>query len=79
MDSASENREGGNRRRRSPPIRPTSATEARGRPSERGRDGTVRFMLDPERARRENAAVADYFKSEEGIMEVEYDDGGRRR
>ncbi|KAI9783815.1 MAG: RNA polymerase II C-terminal domain kinase beta subunit [Geoglossum umbratile] len=79
-DSASENREGGNRRHRlSPPMRPTSATEARGRPSERRRDGTVRFMLDPERARRENVAVADYFKSEEGVMEIEYDGGGRRR
>ncbi|KAH0538798.1 hypothetical protein FGG08_004630 [Glutinoglossum americanum] len=79
-DSVGENRDGSSRRRRqSPPMRPTSATDARGRPGERGRDGTVRFMLDPERARREKVAVADYFKAEEVIMEVEYDDGGRRR
>ncbi|KAI9765343.1 MAG: RNA polymerase II C-terminal domain kinase beta subunit [Geoglossum simile] len=78
-DSASENREGGNRRRRSPPVRSASATETRGRPGERGRDGTVRFMLDPERAKRENVAVADYFKPEEGAVGVEHDDGGRRR
>jgi CTD kinase subunit beta len=60
-------------------MRPTSATEPRGRPGERGRDGTVRFMLDPERARREKVAVSDYFKVEEGITAVEYNDGGRRR
>jgi CTD kinase subunit beta len=84
-DGAGENREGINKRRRqSPPLRPTSASEARGRPGERGRDGTVRFMLDPERARREQAAVADHFKAdhfkaEEGVIEVEYDDGGKRR
>ncbi|KAH0565352.1 hypothetical protein GP486_001253 [Trichoglossum hirsutum] len=79
-DITGENREGSNRRRKqSPPMRPTSASESRGRPGERGRDGTVRFMLDPERARREKAAVADYFKVEEGTMAVECNDVGRRR
>lgn len=49
---------------------PTSATGARSRVGERGRDGTVRFMLDAERARDEKNLVADYFKVEE---EEEYE------
>lgn len=36
------------------------------------RDGTVRFMLDPERARDEKQAVAEFFKvEEEEYVEVE--------
>lgn len=35
------------------------------------KDGTVRFMLDPERARGEKRTVADFFKVEEEEYEVE--------
>jgi CTD kinase subunit beta len=35
------------------------------------KDGTVRFMLDPERARDEKLAVAEFFKVEEEEYEVE--------
>lgn len=44
--------------------------------SERGRDGTVRFMLNPEREQGEKAIVAEYFKPEE-VEEVEVDDDPR--
>ena len=39
------------------------------------RDGTVRFMLDPERARNEKAAVAEFFKVEEEEYEEEVERG----
>lgn len=52
--------------------------ETRGRIGERGRDGTVRFMLNSEREQEEKAIVAEYFKPvEEEEVEVEEDD--RRR
>lgn len=35
------------------------------------KDGTVRFMLDPERARSEKRTVAEFFKVEEEEYEVE--------
>ncbi len=58
--------------RKSPPTMvPASATGARSRVGERGRDGTVRFMLDGERARDEKNLVAEYFKVEEEEYEVE--------
>ncbi|MCJ1365824.1 RNA polymerase II C-terminal domain kinase beta subunit [Acarospora aff. strigata] len=58
--------------RKSPPaMGPTAATGVRGRVGERGRDGTVRFMLDAERAREEKNLVAEYFKVEEEEYEVE--------
>lgn len=46
------------------------------------KDGTVRFMLDPERARGEKKAVAEFFKVEEEEYEVEVEverDRERRR
>ncbi|KAI9696786.1 MAG: RNA polymerase II C-terminal domain kinase beta subunit [Candelina mexicana] len=55
----------------SPILEPVSATGARGRVGERGRDGTVRFMLDPERARLEKDLVEPFFKVEEEEYEVE--------
>lgn len=35
------------------------------------KDGTIRFMFDPERAREEEKIVAEYFKDEEEEYEVE--------
>jgi CTD kinase subunit beta len=49
----------------------------RGRMSERGREGTVRFMLNPEREQGEKAIVAEYFKPEE-VEEVEMYEDQRR-
>lgn len=46
------------------PLIPISANGERLGPSDRGRDGTVRFMLDPERAEAEKRAVSSYFKDE---------------
>ena len=59
------------------PSTPGLANGTRGRIGERGRDGTVRFMLNAEREQEETAIIAEYFKpaEEEGI-EVEDD---RRR
>jgi CTD kinase subunit beta len=54
------------------------ANGTRGRIGERGRDGTVRFMLNPEREQEEKAIVAEYFKPEE-VEEVEVVDEERRR
>ena len=66
-DSRDESRDG-----KSPPaMGPASATGAKSRVGERGRDGTVRFMLDGERARDEKNLVAEYFKVEEEEYEVE--------
>jgi CTD kinase subunit beta len=48
-----------------PAMGPTSATGARSRVGERGKDGTVRFMLSAERARGEKEAVAKYFAADE--------------
>ncbi|KAF7846200.1 hypothetical protein BT93_L4871 [Corymbia citriodora subsp. variegata] len=44
---------------------PTSATGAKSRVGERGKDGTVRFMVDPQRAREEKATVEKYFAPDE--------------
>ena len=41
------------------------------------RDGTVRFMLDPERARNEKVSVAEFFKVEEEEYEEEVERGRR--
>lgn len=54
------------------------------RTGDRGRDGTVRFMLDADRAREEQVIAAEYFKMDEEEYEVEEeihddvadDDGG---
>ncbi len=62
----------------SPILEPVSATGARGRIGERGRDGTVRFMLDPERARLEKDLVEPFFKVEEEEYEVEVERERRR-
>jgi CTD kinase subunit beta len=48
-----------------PAMGPTSATGARSRVGERGKDGTVRFMLSAERARGEKEVVAKYFGPDE--------------
>jgi CTD kinase subunit beta len=54
------------------PSTPALANGTRGRIGERGRDGTVRFMLNPEREQEEKAIVAEYFKPiEEEEIEVE--------
>ena len=42
------------------------------------KDGTIRFMLDPERAREEQKIVAEYFKVEEEEYEVEVENERRR-
>ena len=42
------------------------------------KEGTVRFMLDPERAREEKNIVAEYFKIEEEEYEVEVETPKRR-
>ncbi|KZF23369.1 cyclin-like protein [Xylona heveae TC161] len=63
-----------------PAMGPVSALGTRGRVGERSRDGTVRFMLDAERAREEQVQVAEYFKVEEEEYEVEVEiDRGRGR
>jgi len=46
------------------PLTPISANGERLGSSDRARDGTVRFMLDPERADAEKRAVSSYFKDE---------------
>jgi CTD kinase subunit beta len=51
------------------PLTPISAIGEKPKPG--GRDGTVRFMLDPERAENEKAIVSEYFKTEMEEYEVE--------
>lgn len=60
---------------------PQSAASVNGSSKQPGlRDGTVRFMLDPERARDEKQAVAEFFRVEEEEYEVEIERGsGERR
>lgn len=60
------------------PSTPGVLNGTRGRIGERGRDGTVRFMLNPEREQEEKAVVAEYFKPVEE-EEVEVDEDDRRR
>lgn len=52
-------------------ISPQSPARA-GAPGEKGRDGTVRFMLDPGRAKAEKNTVKEYFKPEEKEWVEEY-------
>ncbi|THX05507.1 cyclin [Aureobasidium pullulans] len=57
---------GSNMSPNSPPaMGPTTATGARSRVGERGKDGTVRFMLSAERARGEKEIVAKFFAEDE--------------
>ncbi|EAW08032.1 putative cyclin [Aspergillus clavatus NRRL 1] len=53
------------------PLTPVAANGERPKPGERGRDGAVRFMIDPECAEAEKARVAEYFKVEMEEYEVE--------
>ncbi|KAL9582713.1 MAG: hypothetical protein Q9212_003134 [Teloschistes hypoglaucus] len=53
-----------------------TGTPVQGKPGLK--EGTVRFMLDPERARDEKHAVADFFKMEEEEYEVEVENDRRR-
>ncbi|PLN84611.1 cyclin-like protein, partial [Aspergillus taichungensis] len=46
------------------PLTPVTANGERPRANEKGRDGAVRFMLDPECAEAERARVAEFFKVE---------------
>lgn len=58
---------------------PQSAASINGTNKPGLRDGTVRFMLDPERARDEKLAVAEFFRVEEEEYEVEVERGAERR
>ncbi|PGH15513.1 hypothetical protein AJ80_05530 [Polytolypa hystricis UAMH7299] len=53
------------------PMTPAPAYEIKGKPVERGRDGTVRFMLYPEQAKAERSTVAEYFAVEMEEYEVD--------
>ncbi|EER28813.1 RNA polymerase II C-terminal domain kinase beta subunit [Coccidioides posadasii str. Silveira] len=53
------------------PLAPTAAHDPARRSTERGRDATIRFMLNPEQARAERATVEQYFKVEMEQYEVE--------
>ncbi|KKA20483.1 Cyclin [Rasamsonia emersonii CBS 393.64] len=46
------------------PLTPISANGEKPNLNERGRDGTVRFMLDPDRAEAEKRVVSEYFREE---------------
>ena len=61
---------------KSPSSRSTNGTPNQGKSGVK--DSTVRFMLDPKRARNEKAAVAKFFKVEEEEYEVEVESGRRR-
>ncbi|OJJ44139.1 hypothetical protein ASPZODRAFT_145250 [Penicilliopsis zonata CBS 506.65] len=52
------------------PLTPASANGEKPKPGERGRDGTVRFMLDPEQAESEKRKAAEYFRVEFEEYEV---------
>ena len=58
---------------------PQSAASINGANKPGLRDGTVRFMLDPERARDEKLAVAEFFRVEEEEYEVEVERSAERR
>ncbi|EEP78412.1 predicted protein [Uncinocarpus reesii 1704] len=53
------------------PLAPTAAHDPARPSNERGRDSTIRFMLDPEQARAEKETVEGYFKVEMEEYEVE--------
>jgi CTD kinase subunit beta len=56
------------------PLTPTSATgEKMLTGGDRGREGTVRFMLDPERAKSEKTIVSEFFRVEMEEFEVDDD------
>ena len=57
-------------------VVPSNGTPTHGKPGLR--DGTVRFMLDPERARDEKHAVEEFFKVEEEEYEAEVERERRR-
>lgn len=48
-----------------PAMGPTAANGAKSRVGERGKDGTVRFMLQAQRARDEKEVVGAYFAEDE--------------
>jgi CTD kinase subunit beta len=60
------------------PMDPATPNGTTGRASERGRDGTVRFMLSHDRAEREKKIVAAFFEDEEEEYEVEVERPARR-
>lgn len=45
---------------------------SRGTVGERGKDGTIRFMLDPARARDEKSCVKEFFEPPREVEETEY-------
>jgi CTD kinase subunit beta len=53
------------------PLTPTAAHKTGAKMSDRGRESTVRFMLNPEQAKAERDTVAEYFKVEMEEYEVE--------
>lgn len=53
------------------PMTPIAANGDRPNPAERGRDGAVRFMIDPDCANSEKTQVAEFFKVEMEEYEVE--------
>lgn len=53
------------------PLTPVAAHGERPRHGERGRDGAVRFMLEPECAESEKGQVSEYFRVEMEEFEVE--------
>ena len=53
------------------PLTPIAANGDRPKATEKGRDGAVRFMLDPECADAEKSHVSEYFKVEMEEYEVE--------
>lgn len=53
------------------PLIPIAANGERPKPSERGRDGAVRFMIDTECADAEKSHVAQFFKVEMEEYEVD--------
>ena len=57
-------------------VVPVNGTPSNGKPGLR--DGTVRFILDPDRVRDEKNAVAEFFKEEEEEYEVEVERQRRR-
>lgn len=53
-------------------ISPQSPSRGSGSVGERGKDGTVRFMLDAVRAKDEKNVVKEYFRAEEFVEEYVY-------
>jgi CTD kinase subunit beta len=61
-----------------PQMEPATPNGTTGQIGERGRDGTVRFMLSHDRAEREKKIVAAFFEDEEEEYEVEVERPARR-